>query len=229
MIQAGGVALGCSHWTLLVIAIASNAFFFATWETYYTGSMYLGVINGPTEGLLITIATLIISGIYGPLVWKLPLKTILPTSVLNYFTQLKVIASSLTLAQAAIFGMLAMFLTIQLPVCLYRVYVACKRKNISFVQPLLQAGIFIVFLLIATAWTFAPTTTLIPAHVIVYSLAWGLAAGKINVFIGFVSRIISILGLDYSLSCYPCRLSNLLFPDCSIRSWIIHILGTISL
>ncbi|CAE8734391.1 unnamed protein product, partial [Polarella glacialis] len=30
-----------------------TSFFFATWEEYQTGSLYLGVFNGPTDGLLI--------------------------------------------------------------------------------------------------------------------------------------------------------------------------------
>jgi hypothetical protein len=49
----------------LIIAIATTAFFFSTWETYYTGTLYLGYINGPTEGLLVAIASMIVAGVYG--------------------------------------------------------------------------------------------------------------------------------------------------------------------
>jgi hypothetical protein len=30
-------------------------FTFATWEEYYVGKLTLGVVNGPTDGLLLTV------------------------------------------------------------------------------------------------------------------------------------------------------------------------------
>lgn len=49
--------------------ISSNlalwAFYLPTWEEYHTGVLYLGYINGPTEGLLCAIGLMILSGIYG--------------------------------------------------------------------------------------------------------------------------------------------------------------------
>jgi hypothetical protein len=31
--------------------VGETSFWLATWEEYHTGSLYLGIINGPTEGL----------------------------------------------------------------------------------------------------------------------------------------------------------------------------------
>jgi ethanolaminephosphotransferase len=47
------------------VALANIIFFFFTWETYYTGTLYLGYMNGPTEGLLSAIAAIISSALYG--------------------------------------------------------------------------------------------------------------------------------------------------------------------
>ena len=40
-------------------------FFFSTWEEYHTGVLYLGYINGPTEGLLIACILQLTSAIAG--------------------------------------------------------------------------------------------------------------------------------------------------------------------
>lgn len=60
-----GTGMGLSYYTLVTFTIAISTFFFATWETYHTHTLYLGYINGPTEGILITCTSLIISGYYG--------------------------------------------------------------------------------------------------------------------------------------------------------------------
>eukprot|EP00929_Paragymnodinium_shiwhaense_P113103 TRINITY_DN81366_c0_g1_i1.p1 TRINITY_DN81366_c0_g1~~TRINITY_DN81366_c0_g1_i1.p1 ORF type:complete len:444 (-),score=45.52 TRINITY_DN81366_c0_g1_i1:18-1298(-) len=36
-------------------------FFFATWEEFYTGTLHLGIINGPTDGVLIVCGMLLLS------------------------------------------------------------------------------------------------------------------------------------------------------------------------
>ena len=41
----------------------------ATWEEYYTGSLELPLINGPTEGILIAICLKIFTAIQGPDFW----------------------------------------------------------------------------------------------------------------------------------------------------------------
>jgi len=46
----------------MVWALAAIGFFLATFEEYYTGMMYLPIINGPTEGLLITLGLIIGTG-----------------------------------------------------------------------------------------------------------------------------------------------------------------------
>ena len=44
--------------------LAIVAFFFSTWE-YHTGILYLGHINGPTEGLVLACLCIVLSGVYG--------------------------------------------------------------------------------------------------------------------------------------------------------------------
>ena len=58
---------------LLIIAFYCIGFYVCTLETYHTGTLTLGIVNGPTEGILLLCLVMIYSGIYGPAVWKTPL------------------------------------------------------------------------------------------------------------------------------------------------------------
>ena len=81
ILQIATLCYGFGPLSTAVLVMACSAFFIATWETYQTGTMHLGFINGPTEGLLIAMCSMFTSGYYGPEIWKTPLqefKTILP-------------------------------------------------------------------------------------------------------------------------------------------------------
>jgi ethanolaminephosphotransferase len=65
IIQVAAMGLGHTWYSAYVAAIAIVAFFFSTWEEYHTGVMYLGYINGPTEGLVLACSVMIASGIFG--------------------------------------------------------------------------------------------------------------------------------------------------------------------
>eukprot|EP00759_Apiculatamorpha_spiralis_P041282 PhF_6_TR39885/c0_g1_i1/m.59294/K00993/EPT1; ethanolaminephosphotransferase len=44
-------------------------FYFAQWEQFHTGKFVLGYVNGPTDGLLMNVAILGLTGIYGKQFW----------------------------------------------------------------------------------------------------------------------------------------------------------------
>ena len=48
---------------LAVWTASSMPFFFATWEEHFTGSLYLGFFNGPTDGVLILCASYLVTGL----------------------------------------------------------------------------------------------------------------------------------------------------------------------
>lgn len=55
-------------WKSLIMSIAGNmTFICATWEEYYTGSLNLPAINGPTEGILIAISLKLLTAALGTL------------------------------------------------------------------------------------------------------------------------------------------------------------------
>lgn len=54
--------LGYTWKMFLLWFLAAIGFFLCTFEEYYTGMMYLPIINGPTEGLLVTLGLIIGTG-----------------------------------------------------------------------------------------------------------------------------------------------------------------------
>ena len=51
-------------WACLAVwSATSTPFFFATWEEHFTGSLYLGPFNGPTDGVLIVCISYVITGL----------------------------------------------------------------------------------------------------------------------------------------------------------------------
>ena len=50
--------------------LSALAFCTATFETFHTGTLYLGMVNGPVEGCLLFCLNGIISGIYGVQIWR---------------------------------------------------------------------------------------------------------------------------------------------------------------
>ena len=64
--------------------LAFGPFVMTTLEEYYTGSLYLGVVNGPTDGILISIILILMNPIFGPGFMTVPLNSIIPSVYLTY-------------------------------------------------------------------------------------------------------------------------------------------------
>jgi ethanolaminephosphotransferase len=70
--QAGCFGLGwLGGWSYIATCVYL-AFFFQTWEEYYVGEMILPIFNGPSEGLLMSAALALFSGLHpdGPNMWQ---------------------------------------------------------------------------------------------------------------------------------------------------------------
>lgn len=59
------MGLGQSKYAVLCILVPCWSMLVSTWEEYHTGTLYLGYINGPVEGVLIAVAILVVSAVKG--------------------------------------------------------------------------------------------------------------------------------------------------------------------
>ncbi|GBG70734.1 hypothetical protein CBR_g8031 [Chara braunii] len=71
---AFGTALMIGRNVIWLWAVAIIPFYFATWETFHTGTLTLGEINGPTEGLFLTYSAHLFTALVGPRWWTLDFK-----------------------------------------------------------------------------------------------------------------------------------------------------------
>ncbi|KFY82348.1 hypothetical protein V500_10608 [Pseudogymnoascus sp. VKM F-4518 (FW-2643)] len=73
LLETAAMGLGNSKAAMFTALVPCVPMFFSTWETYHTHTLYLGVINGPTEGLIIACMVMALAGHFGPVIWTQPL------------------------------------------------------------------------------------------------------------------------------------------------------------
>ena len=81
LLETAAMGLGTTPAGVFTALVPCLPMWFSTWETYHTHTLYLGVFNGPTEGLLIACAIMITSGIYGPEILTKPINHLFEDSL----------------------------------------------------------------------------------------------------------------------------------------------------
>lgn len=65
VLQATTLGLGHSHMSVLLYGVAAIGFYLSTAEEYHTGVLYLGYVNAPTEGVILSCVVMLVTGFYG--------------------------------------------------------------------------------------------------------------------------------------------------------------------
>jgi ethanolaminephosphotransferase len=65
--------LGNGPVIMLILLAITQSFHFSTLEEYYIGGLYLGPLNGVTDGSVLIMAVFLVSGIFGTSFWASPL------------------------------------------------------------------------------------------------------------------------------------------------------------
>ena len=73
VILAGAMNLGHSWATVLTLFASLCALYLTTWEEYHTGTLYLGLVSGPVEGVLTLCAVYAITAFKGGSFWQKPM------------------------------------------------------------------------------------------------------------------------------------------------------------
>ncbi|KAI8344191.1 CDP-alcohol phosphatidyltransferase-domain-containing protein [Chlamydoabsidia padenii] len=175
VLQAAGIGLGHSPIAVVLYAIAMGGFYISTAEEYHTGVLYLGYVNAPTEGVILTCILFIISGIYGPSVYARPVNYYLPQLALPSSI------GSLSVSHALIYwtGLMALFT--HLPVCFYAMYKACRKNNKPFVRTMVvQNMTMAVYSIAFLSWALSPYSFILSHHhFILYAITVGIVFGRI--------------------------------------------------
>ncbi|KAJ3372965.1 hypothetical protein GGF31_001502 [Allomyces arbusculus] len=173
IVQAASLSLGNTWYTGIVAFMTTVAFYFSTWEEYHTGTLYLGYVNGPTEGLIIAVVMSIISGIKGPLFWHQRAVDVLPSF-------LAVFPESYSLNDYSVVGMMVLLFFTQVPASLLAVYKVCQspQRKCSFREALLQVVPMAVFLTCNALWLASKYSVALEQHTILFIVANGIVFGR---------------------------------------------------
>ncbi|PYH94775.1 sn-1,2-diacylglycerol cholinephosphotransferase [Aspergillus ellipticus CBS 707.79] len=172
LLETAAMGFGSSQlgaWTAIVPCLAM---YFSTWETYHTHTLYLGYFNGPTEGLLIAIAIMIASGIYGPQIWARP--------IVEFLTYPQIFGNN-SVKDLWIPLLLGSFFLGHLPGCVLNV-VAARRKQGLPIAPIFKEWVpMIVFTCCNVAWLFSPYSTLLSGNrLVLYCWTMSFVFGRMT-------------------------------------------------
>jgi ethanolaminephosphotransferase len=172
LLHAAAMGLGSTQLGAFTALIPCLPMFFSTWETYHTHTLYLGYFNGPTEGLLIAIAIMIASGIYGPLIWR--------NQVTDVFGHPELFGTHtfLDFWAGIVFGS---FLIAHLPACVYNVAQARRRQGLPVLPVFLEWTSIAVFSFCVVAWLFSPYSTLLAEnHLVLFCIVMSFVFGRMT-------------------------------------------------
>lgn len=162
LVQSVCMGMGSGPSAAAIALCTCIAMYLSTWETYHTHTLYLGYLNGPTEGIIIAVSLMLVSGYYGPQVWKQNLVDIVP--VTSIF-----VSPTFTLSDLWVFAAVAGVFVGHLPVCLYNVYNSISRDQFkASLNQLLPIGL----LSVATySWLLSPNSCILPNnHLVLFCL-----------------------------------------------------------
>lgn len=169
LVQIAAMGLGPSGRALLVLFISTWGFYLPTWEEYHTGVLYLGVVNGPTEGLLAAMGMMLVSAALGPQVWLQPVA---------WVGRVVPRARGAVLADLVIGGFLVLFAAYYVPSCLLSVRRACARTGSSFWAALGQLAPMLYVTVAVGLWLGSPLSHAQRDHFLLFFTAAGVAFGK---------------------------------------------------
>ncbi|KAI7879805.1 Choline/ethanolaminephosphotransferase [Lichtheimia hyalospora FSU 10163] len=175
LLQAAALGMGHSTASVMLYGIAMFGFYLSTAEEYHTGTLYLGYVNAPTEGVLVSCFVFCLSGYYGPSIWQTPLGEVLPTSL-----SLPPSILAMPACHAVIWWIGIMFLFTHLPVCLHAMYKACRKNGRPFISTMIVQNFPIITYVAAFfSWVLSPYSFILTHHhYILYTLTTGIVFGR---------------------------------------------------
>ncbi|PHH66247.1 hypothetical protein CDD81_7840 [Ophiocordyceps australis] len=177
LLETAAMGLGPTRTGVFTALCPCLPMFFSTWETYHTHTLYLGVFNGPTEGLLIACGFMIVSGLYGPGIWTQPIANVLG----NRLSSIAHLLGETTLRDIWIAMILSSLFIFHVPFCVYHVFVARRQKNLAIAPVFLEWTPMAVFTLSIGAWLYSPYSTLMAEnHLVLFCLTMSFVFGRMT-------------------------------------------------
>ena len=175
LLETAAMSLGPTPIGAFTAMVPCLPMFFSTWETYHTHTLYLGIFNGPTEGLTIAASVMAISGYFGPQIWAERLSDLfsflpLPSSIAEY-----------SIRQIWVPILLIAFFFVHLPFCIYHVVKVRQAKKLPIAPVFLEWFPMLVYCSCCMAWLGSPYSTLLSDnHLVLWCLTQSFVFGRLT-------------------------------------------------
>ncbi|KAJ4329239.1 hypothetical protein N0V84_000365 [Fusarium piperis] len=177
LLETAAMGLGTSPAGIFTALCPCLPMFFSTWETYHTHTLYLGVINGPTEGILIACGIMIISGIWGPQIWTQPLRLGLNGNLPG----LADLLGETTFRDIWIGLIVSSLVFTQIPFCVLNVVKARRANGLPVLPVFLEWIPMAVYTISITLWVFSPYSTLMKNnHLVLFCFTMAFVFGRLT-------------------------------------------------
>lgn len=164
LLEACAMGLGNSKAAVFTALVPCLPMFFSTWETYHTHTLYLGVINGPTEGLILACTVMGLAGHFGPGIWTAPL--------FGFECSFRDIWVAIII--------ISLFAT-HIPFCVLNVVRARRANGLPVAEVFLEWTPMAVFTASVGAWLLSPHSTLrAENHLVLFCLTMSFVFGRMT-------------------------------------------------
>lgn len=183
LLETAALGLGTSKAGVFTALCPCLPMFFSTWETYHTHTLYLGVINGPTEGLLLACTFMLISGYYGPGVWTEPLIKLLGPrlEILRAFGLSQERLDHLSIRDLWVTLIVVSLLFTHIPFCIVNVVKARRAKGLPVAPVFLEWTPMAVFTASSFAWLYSPHSTIRSEnHLVLFCVIMSFVFGRMT-------------------------------------------------
>ena len=178
LLETAAMGLGTSKSGVFTALCPCLPMFFSTWETYHTHTLYLGVINGPTEGILLACAIMATSGFCGPEIWTRRIVELVGEKYLFGYTEL---VGDTSIRDIWILILMSSLLTSHIPFCIYHVVKARRERNLPVAPVFLEWTPMLVYTFSIGAWLYSPYTTLREEnHLVLFCLTMSFVFGRMT-------------------------------------------------
>lgn len=175
--EVAAMGLGTSHAGIFTALVPCLPMFFSTWETYHTHTLYLGVFNGPTEGLILACTVMAMAGHYGPGLWHIPLNTL----GVQYFPGPLAALGEHTFRDIWVPIILFSLFGAHVPFCVANVVRARRANKLPVLPVFFEWTPMVIFTGSVGAWLFSPYTTLMEEnHLVLFCLTMSFVFGRMT-------------------------------------------------
>ncbi|KAM1305880.1 hypothetical protein PS2_008379 [Malus domestica] len=168
---AFGSTAMCGRSTFWFWVISAVPFYFATWESYFTNTLILPAVNGPTEGLMLIYLAHFFTAIVGSEWWALQFGKSLP------FLSWVPILSEIPTYKAVLYLMIAFAVIPTLTFNVSNVHKVVQARKASMILALAMIYPFVVLLVGVLAWGYLSPADIVGNYPHLVVLGSGLAFG----------------------------------------------------